>query len=1246
MRPCVRGGAGLYRSPCWLATMTHLLPSICGRSAPWRRKFAVSILLSWAALLSCAAEVAPQGPNGGPASPSASPGWALRQPDGEKAARRLSRGAVAAGEIPAGGVERFEIELRAGEFLRLRISKRDAGVRLVVFAPGDTGARAEFDSRLYGPLRAAFIADVAGPHLLELRLLEAGAEGVGYELKVEEVRTATALDKRDAMAAAEAADAERLRAEWGVRSLRAATGKYASAANLWRAAHRHEEAVDALIQAGDVSFSLSDYAAALSSYTRALRWSRAAGLRRGRLSALNAIGYGYVYLGENQKALGYFDKVNEQCEREPASGTDENRRLRARVLNNFGEVYYSLSDYDKALDFFSRADELWQSAGDRRGDALARLNLGYTYNDTGRLRLAAKAYEESLALWHAVGDLRGEALCRTALGGLHALRGEGQLALDNHLQAARLFRALGDRSGEAASYNGLGYVYDGLNETRLALDYYERSLALYRAVGNRDFEALTLNSAGRLYHALGDDERAFEHFRESIRLSRAVGDRQVEAAALRDAGAVYDSREQSAPALKHLAEALRLFRESGNRRGQAVVLNLIGQVEYRAGQPEKADADFRAALEIFEAMGETRGQVSALLNLARAARDRGALDEARAFLEGSIGVIESTRVKITNQELRASYFTSVRRHYELYIDVLMQLHARRPGAGFDSLALQASERARARSLVEMLNEAGVEARRDADPELLAREASLRQALADKSEYRARLLSGSHTEEQAERAAEEMRRLMADYREAQSRLMESNPAYAALARPTPLSAEEIRGLLHDDDELLLEYALGEERSYLWAVTRTDVSSFELPGRRTIEEAGRAVYELLTARQPASGESAQQYLARVGASDALYGPRADALSRLLLGPVAGRIGGKRLLVVGDGVLQYIPFEALPVGTLTGGQSPDGEPAAPLILRNEVITLPSASTLAALRSQRATRADAAKTVVVFADPVFEAGDPRLRNASRMQASSAVGAEGRLSSLRGLEEFGGGDDNDSPPRLISTLREARAIMAAVPDGNGVMATGFDANRAAATGEVVGRASVVHFATHGVLNSEYPALSGVLLSRLDETGQAREGVLHLQDVYNLNLSADLVVLSACRTALGKNVSGEGVIGLTRGFMYAGAKGVVASLWKVDDEATAELMGHFYHALLRDGVPPAAALRAAKLALRKQERWRAPYYWAAFVLQGEYNAPVRASDSGRRPWRWAVAALIAALALGAVLISRRAQKRRRTARFG
>jgi CHAT domain-containing protein len=306
-------------------------------------------------------------------------------------------------------------------------------------------------------------------------------------------------------------------------------------------------------------------------------------------------------------------------------------------------------------------------------------------------------------------------------------------------------------------------------------------------------------------------------------------------------------------------------------------------------------------------------------------------------------------------------------------------------------------------------------------------------------------------------------------------------------------------------------------------------------------------------------------------------------MLLGPVAGELKQKRLVIVAEGLLQYLPFATL--------QSPDS--ARPLIVDHEIVTLPSASVLAVLREDFANRKPAPRSVAVLADPVFSANDARLnQQASHTEGSSVWNDAQRSASESGL---------DGLVRLRFSRQEADQIARVANDGRSLKALDFSANRAVAMDARLTDYRIVHFATHGLINNQHPDLSGIVLSLVDEQGRTQNGFLRLYDIYKLKLNADLVVLSACQTALGKEIKGEGLVGLTRGFMYAGAPRVVASLWRIDDRATAEIMKRFYESMLKDGLRPAAALRAAQISMLNDKRWQSPHFWAAFTIQGEWR---------------------------------------------
>jgi CHAT domain-containing protein len=723
-----------------------------------------------------------------------------------------------------------------------------------------------------------------------------------------------------------------------------------------------------------------------------------------------------------------------------------------------------------------------------------------------------------------------------------------------------------------------------------SLEKYNEVLPIYQAVGDRSGEATTLNNIGSVYRSLGDTQKALEKLNEALTIFQAIGDRRVESATLNNIGTVYRSIGDMMKAVERFNEALVLSRAIGDRRWEATTLNNIGLVYDSLGEIKKALERYNEALLIRRAVGDLNGEATTLLGIARVEQKRGNLIQGRQTVEQAIGIIESLRTNIASQELRASYLASRQEFFETYIDVLMQMHGQNPAVAFDAAALAVSERARARSLLELLKEARADIRQGVDSLLLERERSLQERLNARAAAQVRLLNRKHTPAQAEAAAKEITVITAEYEEVQAQIRARNPRYAALTQPQPLGLTEIQQQALDEDSLLLEYALGEKRSYLWLVSHRSIDSYELPARAEVEAATRRVYELLIARPKRGAPPDPQLITQ-----------ARTLSRMLLGPVATRLGGKRLVVVAPGALSYLPFAALP--------APEDEkrPAGgyePLIAKHEVVSVPSASVLSVIRRETAGRERATKSIAVLADPVFEASDPRLAPAKNRsgETQAAPAADAELSELtRSIRTMNFSDARAGFTRLPFSRREAESVIALTPRGTGLKATDFSASRALAMSGQLSQYRILHFATHGLLNSERPELSGLVFSLVDQEGKPQDGFLRLHEIYNLQLNADLIVLSACETGLGKEIKGEGLIGLTRGFMYSGAPRVVASLWNVDDLATSELMKLFYQRMLKDGMPAGAALRAAQLEMSGQKRWASPYFWAGFVLHGEWK---------------------------------------------
>jgi CHAT domain-containing protein len=536
-------------------------------------------------------------------------------------------------------------------------------------------------------------------------------------------------------------------------------------------------------------------------------------------------------------------------------------------------------------------------------------------------------------------------------------------------------------------------------------------------------------------------------------------------------------------------QSLDAARRAGSPRIEVVELDRLGTIDNKLGQPVEALTHLNLALRLVRTMNDPAGESLVLSEMARSQFLLGNLEAARPLAADSVRLTDSVRSSYLDPILRALYLSRSREAYSQLTRILMRLHAQHPGQGFDREAFNTSERARSRSLLE-------------------------------------ILSG----EQPDAVA-------------------------------PLDINRIQKEVLDADTILLQYVLSDESSFLFVVSRGRLSGYELPARRVIEDLARRVHQSWSAGSGSDNGSAAE------------------LTRIILQPAIGEIRGKRLLISAEGALQYIPFAALPLPE--GGRVVDS---------HEVVNLASASTVAVMRERTAARKPAAKWVAVIADPVFDPNDPRV-----------TGKPGPAVLPRDLQRSVSDAGLTHLERLLSTRREAQYIASLAPAGSLMEALDFDASRATATSARLSGYRIVHLAAHGLVDSRHPELSGIVLSMVDRQGRPQDGFLRAGEVHKLKLGADLIVLSACQTALGREIDGEGLIGLTRGFMRAGAPRVVASLWRVSDRATSELMKRFYQGMLSGKLSPAAALRQAQLDLSRQRQWATPYYWAGFTLQGEWR---------------------------------------------
>ncbi|MES1245092.1 MAG: CHAT domain-containing tetratricopeptide repeat protein [Acidobacteriota bacterium] len=960
--------------------------------------------------------------------------------------------------LEPGGTRTFSVDLPAGRTWLVSVEQQGIDVSVEV---GGLAVDAPFDRQGVETL----VVTGGGLQTITVTAREAGAPEGRFSIRVEEL-----TDPRRIQAASAMSRLGERYLEGTAEARRQALAEANAAAGLWNGLGEKTEEARALYAAAVLARLTGDTAKALESGQTVLPLWQSPSDRLWEAATRNEIGLDLWLLGRMDDARASFETA---------------LAIQKEIGDRYGEAV-SLSNLcasDLPRGRLKEALACYETALPRLREVKAATLLGSALTSSARAldilgepEPALLRYQEALALLRSVGDRTGEARALNNIAVLYREMGDFQDALASYGQALATVTALQDRRWQARVLHNLGTIYQGLGEPRQALPRYEQALDLWRAAGDREGEASTLTNLGRTYSLLGDPRRALSFHEQALAIQTAAGDRRGMGITRGQIGRAQAALGETDKALATFETALGDLRAVGDALYEAETLRSQGETLAGTGKADAALASFRQALALAQGARipvSEAGTLCALARLERGIEGGGRTAEARDHATAAVEVVESLRTRIDDPDLRSSFAATLHEAYELLIDLQVRLHRATPGQGLDRAALETGERARARTLLELLSE-------------------------------------SRIDDQG---------------------------------ASPINSAEIQALL-DPDTLLLSYSLGDAGSHLFAVTASSIDVFDLPPRGAIEDAARRAHGRLSAYDAAdrASETAE----------------AAELSRLLLGPVADRLGSKRLVIVADGALHYLPFGALPAPDAAG-------PPVPLLETHEVVSLPSASALALLRREQAGRPAAPRLAAIVADPLFDPADPAF------------------------------------PRLPASRQEAESIASLLPPDQIRLALGADASLDEVRGDHLAGFRTVHFATHGVIDAEHPERSGLALSTVDAQGRKREGFLHLRDIYGLRLDAGLVVLSGCRTALGREVRGEGLTGLTQGFFHAGAARLVASLWKVEDRATAELMARFYRAMWTENLPPAAALRSAQLSLRGERRWRDPYFWAGFVLQGDWR---------------------------------------------
>lgn len=937
-----------------------------------------------------------------------------------------------------------------------------------------------------------------------------------------------------------------------------ALGELVKARLAARAAGRSDLEIQALNEMGALEFRRDRIAQATRAFELALAEARRRSDRAGQAAALNGIGdlyleRGFVAENENEKAMTAYQDALTLARAIPDSV------LEGKALFNLGNAYQARRDLESSLEYYRLAYDLQDRAGDLAGRRLTERGLADLYYEREEPEKALRTLRRALAESRAARDLGAALHISMSMGSVQLGIGEYEDAVESFEEALRLGVRVGSPLREAYARVQLATANSHLGELeraallyRQAIDLYERE-ARVQGLGLPRLLAFPLVFLGsQIQPEIGFDAAETRYYRQALDLveERYTGaDDRVRTTVFHFYGRALNDAGRPRQALHYLELAEPSFRGPKAKSYWARTQLELGKAHLALGDFVRARSELASALATSRNLGDFLLEAVTYHEIARLERDLGRLHQAVEASTASLGIIDEIRSRVASRQLRTSFFASRQVYYRFQINLLMELHRRDPLRGHDRAAFEVSERARARVLLDLLAEGRIDITEAIPASLKNREQEIGRRLSRLESRLFRGQSDAALEEALARSEEERRQL-------EDELRRQSPRYAEILHPVIRDVDDVQGLL-DDRTAFLEFTFTEGAVFLFVVTRDAFQSFRLP--LTPEEVAEGVRALR--RDLLDKANPYGFLLHAGNYHELY--------RGLLGEAAtGILSAKsNWLIAADGPLLLLNFEVLPT------RPPTGEPTfdqAYLLRERTLHFVPSASVMAEILARRSSPPSAGSPLELFAiaDPTLSAGE-----------------DGTSPGRKARQEF---------PPLVEARREVEGIAELYPKERRVVYQGAKATEGLVKGLNGGfrHARRVHLATHGTFDEHRPESSALLLA----PGPAGEdGRLTVAEIFNLRVDAELVVLSACNTGQGKQVAGEGLVGMSRAFFYAGAPTLVVSLWPADDVTTAKLMTSFYRNMeaVRD---KAEALRRAKLELASKV---SPYYWAPFILVGD-----------------------------------------------
>jgi CHAT domain-containing protein/tetratricopeptide (TPR) repeat protein len=842
----------------------------------------------------------------------------------------------------------------------------------------------------------------------------------------------------------------------------------------------------------------------------------------------------------------------------------------ARTYLRLGDLYIKKGIWDSAHSHYLEAEKLCAADAYLRCCAEAANNVGLTALDLGDLDEAESELLAARKAWRELGLPLIEARTNLNLGLLFWNSGEWQAALKQYDMARTIFEGRSPVLA-ATTLNNIGLVYLSMTDYDNASRYFLKALRIVASQndGLRTEARIRIN-LGRARMLRGQLEAALDDQRISVQLMERIGDINGQAEALNNLGQVQLGRHHLPEAEESLSKAFSLYGSIHDESGLSSVYFQQGLLAAKENHLAEALQLLQRSLKIRYDRGLRDDAAETLYQLAILERESGQEDESLRHIEKAISLAQTLRTNVGGESFRAAYFAGKERYSEFYIDSLLSYRARDANDNMVGRAFQACEKARARALLDILSDDRV-VLPNVDPELPTRLRSVQHQLNFKS---ARLATLSDTPDHTAIAAglrQAIANLLTERLEVDSLIQTKDPYYQSSEAPNVVTIDEVRNLLLTGDDLLVEYSLGEARSFVWFISHKGVSVEQLPSRTQIEREARSLISLM-----GDIDERREYPEK----ELAFTRALSTLAKSLHLSFSEGSQPARIIIVADGILNRVPFAAL---TLTSSLRGSKEYKTALGLVSQVVQVPSASVLRILMGRQHNDVTLPISAAAFTDPVFDDFDSRVR--SHEEAPKAPNIVERKPHGIPLA------------RLVYSGTETEVIERLVPANRRWVLSGLQATKAAFLDGRISDYRLVLLSTHTLIDDRQPELSTIVLSMVDEKGRGIDGLLHLYDLHQVKLKSSMIILSACETAGGKELRGEGLIGISRTFLESGASSILASPLKIDAEASAFFVKAFLERILAgESATPSRALLDARRSLAHSARWNDPYYWGSFVL--------------------------------------------------